>query len=537
MVESAKRHEENSIIIKEIQASTDAAIRNQGALYKTLEIQIGQMSKVLQERGIGSLPGSTEPNVKSISTAKVDSSMIRRIESGPYAISDTQYSSLPTKTVSFPNRLHGYCCHDWKEAREVKILEASDHTLPQKEKDPGRFTLPCFIYNVCFDKALVDLGASVSVCPFSYHANTLSEEDTAYQRLDFTRKRVFSLPNMAYPCFLIRYQLIRRIHQLDMSYQPFYSEQCIDLCSLNNVSVSPNNTAYSVTSIRRQFLKELRKNTFSCSEHEDANEHIEKVLEIVDLFHIPKLMQDQVMLQAFLMSLTGAASRWLRNEPSGSITNWETLKTKFLNKSDANYAHAYITQRTVHLKKKGKLLKRLTTHSLEHPINLEDSIEQQGQDSTNRHEENSNIIKEIRASIDAAIRNQGALIKTLEIQIDQMSKVLQERGIKGLPGSTEPNPKDHVKSISTAKADSSVIFRIGSGPYVVSDSQYSSLSFETVPFPSRLHGYCCDDWKEACKFKILETYDHALPQKERDLRSFIYRILFIIFVLIKPLLA
>ncbi|GJZ31046.1 gypsy/ty3 retroelement polyprotein [Tanacetum coccineum] len=38
------------------------------------------------------------------------------------------------------------------------------------------------------------------------------------------------------------------------------------------------------------------------------------------------------MLQAFPMSLTGVASRWLRNEPSGSITNWETLKTKYLNK-------------------------------------------------------------------------------------------------------------------------------------------------------------------------------------------------------------
>nr|GFB19838.1 hypothetical protein [Tanacetum cinerariifolium] len=38
------------------------------------------------------------------------------------------------------------------------------------------------------------------------------------------------------------------------------------------------------------------------------------------------------MLRIFPMSLTGAASHWLRNEPSGSITNWETLKTKFLNK-------------------------------------------------------------------------------------------------------------------------------------------------------------------------------------------------------------
>ncbi|GJT40694.1 hypothetical protein Tco_0940559 [Tanacetum coccineum] len=37
--------------------------------------------------------------------------------------------------------------------------------------------------------------------------------------------------------------------------------------------------------LKDQFLKELRENTFSGSDNEDANEHIEKVLEIVDLFH------------------------------------------------------------------------------------------------------------------------------------------------------------------------------------------------------------------------------------------------------------
>ncbi|GJZ25562.1 hypothetical protein Tco_0569815 [Tanacetum coccineum] len=84
--------------------------------------------------------------------------------------------------------------------------------------------------------------------------------------------------------------------------------------------------------LKGQFLKELRTNTFSGSDHEDANEHIEKVLEIVDLFHIPNITIYQVMLRALLMSLTGAASRWLRNKPTGSITTWDSLKTKFLNK-------------------------------------------------------------------------------------------------------------------------------------------------------------------------------------------------------------
>ncbi|GJS66041.1 putative reverse transcriptase domain-containing protein [Tanacetum coccineum] len=84
MSESTKRHEENSNLIKEIKVSTDASIRNQRASIKTLEIQIGQMSK---------------------------------------------------------------------------------------EKDPGSFTLPCFINNVCFDNSLVDLGANVSVMPLSTYLN------------------------------------------------------------------------------------------------------------------------------------------------------------------------------------------------------------------------------------------------------------------------------------------------------------------------------------------------------------------------------
>ncbi|GJW99277.1 putative reverse transcriptase domain-containing protein [Tanacetum coccineum] len=84
--------------------------------------------------------------------------------------------------------------------------------------------------------------------------------------------------------------------------------------------------------IARPKIDELRDTTFNSSDHEDANEHIEKVLEIVDLFHIPTITQDQMMLRAFPMSLTGAASRWLRNKPSGSITTWEDRKIKFLSK-------------------------------------------------------------------------------------------------------------------------------------------------------------------------------------------------------------
>ncbi|GJZ57756.1 mitochondrial proton/calcium exchanger protein-like protein isoform X1 [Tanacetum coccineum] len=150
MSKSTKRHEENSNLITEIRASTDAAIRNQGASIKTLEIQIGQMIKVLQETGFGSLPSSTEANlrdqVKSISTTiKVDSYPIHHIGSNQYAVSTGQNSH--------------------SEASHI------NNSIPRKEKDPGSFTLPYFINNVCFDNALVDLGASVSVMPLSTYLN------------------------------------------------------------------------------------------------------------------------------------------------------------------------------------------------------------------------------------------------------------------------------------------------------------------------------------------------------------------------------
>ncbi|GJZ49051.1 hypothetical protein Tco_0603241 [Tanacetum coccineum] len=49
-------------------------------------------------------------------------------------------------------------------------------------------------------------------------------------------------------------------------------------------------------------------------------------------FELKDVTQDQLMLRVFPISLTGAASRWLRNEPAGSITTWEILKGKFLSK-------------------------------------------------------------------------------------------------------------------------------------------------------------------------------------------------------------
>ncbi|GJW50981.1 mitochondrial proton/calcium exchanger protein-like protein isoform X1 [Tanacetum coccineum] len=177
MSESAKIHEENSNLIKEIRASIDVAIRNQGASIKTLEIQIGQMSKVLQERGFESLPSLTEKNprdqVKSISTS-IYKLIQTRFASywflNQYDVSTGQNSTPLYKarqtTIPFPSRLDNHYCEE-EGNYEPKFMEACgashiNNAIPQKKKDPESFTLPCFINDFCFDNALVDLGASVN---------------------------------------------------------------------------------------------------------------------------------------------------------------------------------------------------------------------------------------------------------------------------------------------------------------------------------------------------------------------------------------
>ncbi|GJU14770.1 reverse transcriptase domain-containing protein [Tanacetum coccineum] len=80
-------------------------------------------------------------------------------------------------TIPFLSRLKGYYCEEKKGSYGPQFSKAYseashiNNSIPRKEKDPGSFTLPCFINNVCFDNALDNLGAIASVMPLSTYLN------------------------------------------------------------------------------------------------------------------------------------------------------------------------------------------------------------------------------------------------------------------------------------------------------------------------------------------------------------------------------
>ncbi|GJX21007.1 DNA-directed DNA polymerase [Tanacetum coccineum] len=259
-------------------------------------------------------------------------------------------------------------------------------------------------------------------------------------------------------------------------------------------------TTEIMTETMEQYMSKYRG-----SKHENANKHIEKILEIVDLFHIPEILDSKgaipietaVDAKVAIQEMAEYSQKW-HNGTSSKARSTETSNRLAdiqaqLNNLGRETKKVYAAQvgsklckgphytKDCPLKEEGKTLEEAYYTQFGTPYQhggqyravgsgfyqrnngnssypdrrqtLEESLTKFMAELAKRHEENSNIIKEIRASTDATIRNQGAPINTLEIQIGQMSKVLQERGIRGLPGSTEPNPTDHVKSISTAKAD------------------------------------------------------------------------------------
>ncbi|GJZ90629.1 hypothetical protein Tco_0662556 [Tanacetum coccineum] len=293
--------------------------------------------------------------------------------------------------------------------------------------------------------------------------------------------------------------------------------------------------------LKGQFIKELRDHTFSGSENKDANKHTERVLEIVDLFTTPDVTQDQLMLRVFPITLTGAASRWLTNEllvrlrldvlarqildSKGGVPKMNAADAKKAIQEMANYSQKWhdgtstrskssntydgLAAIQAQLKILGREIKKVNERVSAAQIHYElcngphytkgrykaatPGFYQRDNGNTT-YQEKRQMMEEILN------KNQGASIKALEIQIRQMSKVLQEKGSVSPPSSAETTLRDHVKSITPTK-ETETLKEDDKMPLI-------ELIQATIPFPGRLKENGYDEievLKELKKLKVNST--------------------------------
>ncbi|GKC11714.1 DNA-directed DNA polymerase [Tanacetum coccineum] len=76
-----------------------------------------------------------------------------------------KYVKFLKSLLSNKTKLEEACTATMNERCSTVLL----NKLPLKEKDPGSFTIPCDIGNLHIDNALADLGASISLMPYSMY--------------------------------------------------------------------------------------------------------------------------------------------------------------------------------------------------------------------------------------------------------------------------------------------------------------------------------------------------------------------------------
>ncbi|KAK8926051.1 hypothetical protein KSP39_PZI018317 [Platanthera zijinensis] len=212
-------------------ASNESNIRNITGSLKNLELQVGQLARLMSERALGALPGNTEPNPRETANAitlrsgkevvdpkRIDPQVQISPPSPLPSSSSTQplpiliEKSILNKALPYPHKLDKervnaqyekfilllkqihinvpFCEAISQMPKYAKFLKellsnkrkledishislnavcsaALTSKLPLKQNDPGRFSIPCLFGNVLVKYALADLGANINLMPFS----------------------------------------------------------------------------------------------------------------------------------------------------------------------------------------------------------------------------------------------------------------------------------------------------------------------------------------------------------------------------------
>ncbi|GJV02142.1 reverse transcriptase domain-containing protein [Tanacetum coccineum] len=217
--------------------------------------------------------------------------------------------------------------------------------------------------------------------------------------------------------------------------------------------------------LKPELLDFISNNPFFGFENDDPHSHIKRFYQITRTFKINQVPHDVVKLILFPFSLKGAAKTWLENEPPCSITTWDDLVSKFLNRF-------YPPSKTRELRKEitnfqqvfagGNLMTRNTQDALtiiENKARVRTCGNKPQVSSSGGTSTQIDAISALTKPIEALEyhfasmretydQNEEAPVQLMQHQMDQMAD-FQERPLDELPSSTRTNPLAELKVITS----------------------------------------------------------------------------------------
>ncbi|GJS60745.1 alkaline/neutral invertase E, chloroplastic-like protein [Tanacetum coccineum] len=148
--ESSERQAIQNEWMKKIMISTDLSLKNHDSSIKRLEQKVNHLAQSISTH----YPKHTLASKMETFGEKVKRRILEEIKE-------------TTTTHGKPKQqLQKVVAHETKES-PTHYSVTHQNRLPPKETDPGSFILPCIIENHSMSNALADLGASISIMPYS----------------------------------------------------------------------------------------------------------------------------------------------------------------------------------------------------------------------------------------------------------------------------------------------------------------------------------------------------------------------------------
>ncbi|GJR76967.1 putative reverse transcriptase, RNA-dependent DNA polymerase, partial [Tanacetum coccineum] len=148
--ESSKRQAIQNEWMKKIMINTDLSLKNHDSSIKRLDQKVNHLAR--------SISIHYPKHTLTLKTETFGEKVKKRI---------LEENKEPTTTHGKPKQqLQKVVSHETKES-PTHYSVTRQNRLPPKETDPGSFILPCIIGNHSMSNALADLGASISIMPYS----------------------------------------------------------------------------------------------------------------------------------------------------------------------------------------------------------------------------------------------------------------------------------------------------------------------------------------------------------------------------------
>ncbi|GKC02366.1 DNA-directed DNA polymerase [Tanacetum coccineum] len=205
---SKQEHEEMETFIREFKTTNELLLKEQNNLLSELSIRVHELSRVLNNVlfSRNKMKGITTRGGKMTSVSTFDNG-INKSSNEPNELSRLQHDKPKTLcevVLKKPPKI--------REPVAETAMEKQNHRLSSMEKDPRSFTIPSQISTLYIDNALADLGANISLMPYTmYERLGLGKLKPTRMSLELTDRSV------QYPRGIVENVLIKVTFDMEQS--------------------------------------------------------------------------------------------------------------------------------------------------------------------------------------------------------------------------------------------------------------------------------------------------------------------------------